>query len=320
MSLFWRVFATNAGLLVVAALVLGVSPVTVSWPIAVTEAAVLALGLVAMLVANALLLRPVFEPLERLARRMGDVDLLRPGQRFAVAARGEVLALVQAFNLMLERLEGERRESGRRAAAAQEAERRRVASELHDEVGQAMTSVLMSLARLEDGILPERRAELLDAQEAIRGSLEEVRRIAQELRPELLEHLGLGSALTALSRSFCVRTGIEVECRFAPGLPELDHVAELAVYRIVQEGLTNVARHAQATRVWLSMEPQRASGGVVVRLRDDGRGLHGQLREGGGVRGMRERAMVVGGELAVAASPTGGVEVCLEVPGRGADG
>src|SRR6266540_3803449 len=110
MSLFWRVFVTNAALLVVAAIVLGVSPITVSWPIALTEAVVLTFGLVAMLVANALLLRPAFQ--------------------------------------LLERLEAERRESGRRAVAAQEAERKRVASELHDEVGQAMTGVLMLLARL----------------------------------------------------------------------------------------------------------------------------------------------------------------------------
>src|SRR6266496_3964479 len=294
MSLFWRVFVTNAALLVVAAIVLGVSPITVSWPIALTEAVVLTFGLVAMLVANALLLRPAFQPLERLARRMGDVDLLRPGQRFAVAARGEILALVAAFNQMLERLEAERRESGRRAVAAQEAERKRVASEL------------------QDAVVPERRRELADAQEAIRGGLEEVRRIAQELRPELLEHLGLVSALRALARTFAARTGIEVECRFAPELLKLDRDVELALYRIVQESLTNVARHAGATRVELSMGPRQ--GGVGVRVVDDGRGVHGPLREGGGVRGMRERAMVVGGELAITAARAGGVEVRVNVP------
>src|SRR6266545_4677546 len=206
---------------------------------------------------------------------MGDVDLLRPGQRFAVAARGEILALVAAFNQMLERLEAERRESGRRAVAAQEAERKRVASELHDEVGQAMTGVLMLLARLQDAVVPERRRELADAQEAIRGGLEEVRRIA----PELLK---------------------------------LDRDVELALYRIVQESLTNVARHAGATRVELSMGPRQ--GGVGVRVVDDGRGVHGPLREGGGVRGMRERAMVVGGELAITAARAGGVEVRVNVP------
>jgi two-component system sensor histidine kinase UhpB len=127
------------------------------------------------------------------------------------------------------------------------------------------------------------------------------------------------SALTALSQSFSTRTGIEVACRFAPDLAELGREAELAAYRIVQESLTNVARHARATRVWLSMQPRRGAGGVVVRVLDDGRGLNGELREGGGMRGMRERAMVVGGELAISAVPAGGVEVCLEVPGQGAE-
>src|SRR6266536_6579639 len=124
MSLFWRVFVTNAALLVVAAIVLGVSPITVSWPIALTEAVVLTFGLVAMLVANALLLRPAFQPLERLARRMGDVDLLRPGQRFAVAARGEILALVAAFN----RCWSGWRRSGARAAVGRWRRRRPNAS------------------------------------------------------------------------------------------------------------------------------------------------------------------------------------------------
>jgi two-component system sensor histidine kinase UhpB len=196
--------------------------------------------------------------------------------------------------------------------AAQEAERKRVASELHDEVGQTMTAVLMLLARLQDAVAPERRSELADAQEAIRGSLEEVRRIAQELRPELLEHLGLVSALRALARTFAARTGIEVDCRFAPELLKLDRDVELALYRIVQESLTNIARHAGATRVELSMGPQQ--GGVGVRVVDDGRGLVGPLREGGGVRGMRERAMVVGGELAITAARAGGVEVRVNVP------
>jgi len=170
----------------------------------------------------------------------------------------------------------------------------------------------MLLARLQDAVVPERRRELADAQEAIRGGLEEVRRIAQELRPELLEHLGLVSALRALARTFAARTGIEVECRFAPELLKLDRDVELALYRIVQESLTNVARHAGATRVELSMGPRQ--GGVGVRVVDDGRGVHGPLREGGGVRGMRERAMVVGGELAITAARAGGVEVRVNVP------
>src|SRR6266508_4210605 len=141
---------------------------------------------------------------------------------------------------------------GRTQAGRQRAARRGRAG--HDRV-------LMLLARLQDAVVPERRRELADAQEAIRGGLEEVRRIAQELRPELLEHLGLVSALRALARTFAARTGIEVECRFAPELLKLDRDVELALYRIVQESLTNVARHAGATRVELSMGPRQAGSG-----------------------------------------------------------
>ena len=312
MSLFVRVFATNAALLGGAALVLGASPITVSWPIALAEAVVLVVGLVAMLVANLVLLRPAFAPLQRLAGHMRDVDLLRPGQRVSVTGPGEITALVRAFNEMLERLEEERRESGRRALAAQEAERKRIAGELHDEVGQAMTSVLMRLERLRDGVLPQRVHELGDAQEAIRSSLEEVRRIAQELRPEMLDHLGLVSALTALCRTFSSRTGIEVSCGFDPGLPAIGSEAELALYRVAQEALTNVARHAGARHAWLRLETDAA--GVVLRVADDGRGFDGRKPDTGGLRGMRERAVTVGGELTIGAAAAGGAEVRLVLP------
>jgi two-component system sensor histidine kinase UhpB len=312
-SLFWRVFAINASLLVLAALVVGVSPLTLSTPLAVRETVVLTVGLALMLAANLALLRPAFSPLERLAQRMRDVDLLRPGQRLAISGGGEVATLVQAFNEMIDRLEAERRESGGRALAAQEAERARIARGLHDEVGQAMTSVLLQLKRIEPVVPPARRGDLSEAQQTVRDALEEVRRIAQELRPELLEHLGLVSALTALATAFQRRTGVAVERRFARDLPALAPDVELAVYRVVQEGLTNVARHAGARTVQLSVEPGRRS--VVVRLVDDGRGFAGERpAEGGGLRGMRERAVMVGAALAVKPAATGGVEIRLEAP------
>jgi two-component system, NarL family, sensor histidine kinase UhpB len=317
MSLFGRVFATNAALLVVAALVLGLSPVTVSWPIALTEAIVLVVGLIAMLGANLFLLRPVFAPLHRLASHMRAVDLLRPGQRVAQGGPAEVVSLVEAFNDMLDRLEHERRTSGRRAIAAQEAERRRVATELHDEIGQMMTAVLMRLERLRDGVRPDRIAELNDAQESVRGSLEDVRRIAQELRPETLEHLGLSSAVHAMCDSLSTRTGLDVVCDVADPLPTLDPETELAVYRIAQEALTNVVRHAEARHAWLAISPRR--GGIALRVSDDGRGMDGTLADTGGLRGMRERAVTVGGDLTIASASAGGVEVSLMVPpGSGA--
>jgi two-component system, NarL family, sensor histidine kinase UhpB len=312
MSLFWRVFLMNAGLLIVAALALVVSPATVSVPIAILEASILAVGLGLLLVANYVLLRRAFVPLERLSTGMRNVDLLRPGRRLPPGGEAEIAELVRSFNEMLDRLEEERRESGRLALAAQEAERKRIAAELHDEVGQTMTGVLLLLERLSEELPAESREALLEAQEAVRASLDEVRRIARELRPEMLEHLGLVSALKALGSSFAERTGLELEWRFARDLPTLEPDAELVVYRVAQESLTNIARHADAHKVQLSLERGRDS--VVLRVVDDGRGLNGGLPGGGGLRGMRERAVVAGAALAVKRAATGGVEVRLQVP------
>src|SRR5713226_2837721 len=142
LPLLWRVFAINAALLVAATLLLALTPVTIHAPIALVEVGDLAVGLAVMLAANLLLLRPTFAPLERLVQRMRTVDLLRPGQRLAESGGVEVAELVRTFN---ERLEVERRESGGRALAAQEAERLRIARGLHDEVGQVLTGVLLQL-------------------------------------------------------------------------------------------------------------------------------------------------------------------------------
>ena len=312
MSLFWRVFTANAALLVAAALVLGVSPVTVSWPIAVTEAMVLGFGLVGMLAVNAVLLRLAFAPLTALAARMTQVDVLDQPDRLETSGRGEIAAVVETFNDMLTRLEAERRDGTRRAVAAQEAERRRVANELHDEVGQTMTAVLMQLERLQEGVAPQWRHELHGAQEAVRVTVGEVARIAQELRPQVLDHLGLLSALAALSRGFTDRTGLAVDCHFGSHMPALDPDTELAVYRIVQESLTNVARHAGARYAALSL--RQTPHHLQVEITDDGRGLPADVVGGAGMRGMRERAALIGGQLTVDNRPVGGARVRLDLP------
>jgi two-component system sensor histidine kinase UhpB len=310
-SLFWRVFATNALVFGAGGLALGLSPLTVSTPIALTEAVVLALGLGVMLVANMLLLRPAFVPLEELARRMDAVDLLRPGGRMRVSGHGEVPRLMRAFNRMLDRLESERREAGGRALAAQEAERLRIAQGLHDEVGQAMTGVLLQLKRLEADMPERHRATLAETQHTVRETLDEVRRIAQELRPENLESLGLVSALKVLASGFAERTGIAVDASFGDRLPALDPGAELAVYRVVQESLTNVGRHAGAESVTLTVAAD--DGSLLVCVEDDGRGP-ARLVEGSGLRGMRERAVMIGADLVVRPRREGGTEVRLVVP------
>jgi two-component system sensor histidine kinase UhpB len=306
LPLLWRVFAINATLVVGATLLLALTPATIHAPIALVEAVDLVVALGVMLTANLALLRHTLAPINRLVERMRTVDLLRPGQRIDARGGTEVAELVATFNEMLDRLEAERRESGQRALRAQEAERARIARGLHDEVGQVLTGVLLQLEALPG---------TEETKQAVRQALEEVRRIARELRPEMLEHLGLVSALTELSRKFALQSRIHVERRFARDLPPLSEEAEIAVYRVAQESLTNVARHARASRVEVQLEPGADS--VVLRVIDDGCGLPAErdvLNGHAGIRGMRERALLVGGALAVKQGRDGGVEVRLEVP------
>jgi two-component system sensor histidine kinase UhpB len=273
------------------------------------------------LLVEFLLLRRAFTPLDRLARRMETVDLLRPGQRLPIPSDDAIGRVVRSFNEMLDRLESERRESGSRALAAQEAERLRISRGLHDEVGQVLTAVLLELDALSPSLPESRLPELAQTKTAVRQALEDVRRIARELRPEMLEELGLVSALTELSTGFGRRTRVRVERDFDPALPPLSQEAELALYRVAQESLTNVARHATAKNALMRLEPGQDS--VVLTVRDDGRGFPNGAppeRQGGGIRGMRERALLVGGALAVKPASAGGVEVRFEVPAASGPG
>jgi two-component system, NarL family, sensor histidine kinase UhpB len=317
LSLFWRAFAATAAALVLATVLLIVTPVEISPRIALIEVLILLAGLGLILAVDFLLLRRAFRPLERLAQRMETVDLLRPGQRLPESRAGAIGRLVRAFNDMLERLEAERRESGGRALAAQEAERVRIARGLHDEVGQVLTGVLLELDALRPAVAGERQGELAETKGSVRRALEEVRRIARELRPEMLEHLGLVSALTELSSVLGRQSGIQIERDFPKALPQLTQDAELAIYRVAQESLTNVARHAGATHVIVRLEAGLNS--VVLTVSDNGRGFGKAGRPGprGGITGMRERALLVGGALAVKPGPSGGVEVRFEVAAAG---
>jgi two-component system, NarL family, sensor histidine kinase UhpB len=313
MPLAWRIFVVNAAIVVGAAVVLAVSPATVSSPILLTEVAVLALGLVAILAVNLLLVRRSFAPLARLTRLMRRIDLLSPGQRLAVSGPAEVKELGAVFNEMLERLEHERRESGADALKRLEAERKRVAQELHDEVGQALTAVMLQLARLSRAAPESLGDQLGEALETTRNSLEDVRRIARQLRPEALDDLGLVPALNALATSFADHTGISIVRRLPDAAPPIDSEAELVVFRVAQESLTNAARHAEASRLDLMLE--RAGRNLVLQIRDNGRGLNG-AQSGSGIRGMRERALLIGADFWIGPTAGGGTTIRLEVPLR----
>lgn len=312
MTLFWRIFSLNAVVLAVATLGLMLGPVTVSTPVVLTEAVVLVAGVGVMLIANAVLLRVGLAPLDRLTRMMTTVDLLRPGTRLPVTGRAGIAELIRAFNAMLDRLEAERATSAARALSAQEDERRRIAQELHDEIGQTLTAVLLELKRVADRAPAPVSDQLRQVQETTRNSLDEIRRIARRLRPGVLEELGLASALRALATEFST-AGLAVRRQVGKDLPDVGDEAELVLYRVAQESLTNVARHADARTVDLVL--RRDGDAVELLVRDDGRGL-GAAVEGAGLRGMRERALLIGAGLHVGPRPDGGTEVSLRVEKR----
>jgi two-component system, NarL family, sensor histidine kinase UhpB len=312
LPLFWRVFATNAIAMLLAFAGLVFAPVTVSVPVAATEVVVLAIGLVVLLLLNLALLRPAFRPLDELAETMRRHDPLSPGERVPVEGEPDVAALAQAFNDMLERLESERRESARQALRVLEGERSRIARELHDEVGQTLTGVMLQVEALAARIPEELREQLEELRETARSGTEEVRRIASQLRPEALEDLGLLSALAALATAFAEQAGIAVERRLASSVA-LSEEQELVVYRVAQEALTNIARHAGATRVEFSLAADDAT--TVLTVRDDGRGLApGSLPSSRGIRGMRERAMLIGAKLQIDSHAGRGTQIQLSIP------
>jgi two-component system, NarL family, sensor histidine kinase UhpB len=320
LPLVYRVAGLNA-LVLVAAVVLTLvvlAPHKLS-SVAVDEAIVLISALALLVAANLLLLRRLVGPVQALTALARRVDLTRPGERMPEAApTSEAGELAVTFNAMLARLEAERREATGRVLAGQEAERLRIAQELHDQVGQELTAVLLGLARVQAQLEPPLRDDVSGVQEAVRSSLEDVRRIALELRPEALDDLGLVSALAVLCERLGQRSGVAVDQHFDDDLPQLDPEAELVVYRVAQEALTNVVRHAEVDRAELSLHTD--NGGLVMAVGDHGRGLNAGTTPGTGMRGMRERAALIGAHLDISTREAGGCLVVLSVAGPQANG
>ncbi|HEX8647107.1 MAG TPA: sensor histidine kinase [Thermoleophilaceae bacterium] len=314
-SLFWRIFLPNAAVLMIAWAILAFSPAKVVSPnVSLLEFGAGLSGLIVIYVVNVLMLRRELAPFGRLRALMSTADPLRPGRRLpAVGESAEVVELTEAFNAMLDRLERERRTSSSRALEAQEAERLRLARELHDEIGQRMTALLLELESVSRDASPDLAPAVNAARESARATLEELRLIARRLRPEALDDLGLRSALTNL----CDRLGAqaEVECvrHIDPDLPPLTPDEELAIYRVAQEALTNAIRHAGPTRI--ELELGRKDGGVALSVIDDG--AWAGEEEGAGLTGMRERALMIGAKFeAGPANGTPGSAVRLSLPGR----
>lgn len=209
------------------------------------------------------------------------------------------------------------RDALRRVVAGQELERQRLARELHDETGQALTSILLGLKNLEEAKSDDDvRRSVLELRELVVSTLHDVRRLAVELRPKALDDFGLVPALERLAETFAEQTNVDVHVEAALGDSRLPGEAETALYRIVQEALTNVVKHANARTV--SVVLTRKGEAVVVVIEDDGRGFNASAdhAEGLGLLGMRERIALVGGRLSVESAPDRGTTVAVEVPLR----
>jgi signal transduction histidine kinase len=202
-----------------------------------------------------------------------------------------------------------------RVVAAQELERRRLARELHDETGQALTSILLGLKPLEQTASTDAdRAAVASLRELVVSTLRDVRRLAVELRPSALDDFGLSTAVERLADTFRDSTGIRVDVEAYLGDPRLPMAVETALYRIVQEALANVVKHAGATHVSILLTRRQAS--VTAVVEDDGKGFDADEVGGDalGIVGMRERVGLVGGRLVVESAEGSGTTIVAEVP------
>ncbi len=268
-------------------------------------------ALVATLAGNALLLRRRFLPLDELASTMERVDLGKSEGRVPVrGGSDEVTRLTASFNRMLARLEVERRQAGMAAVRAQERERQRIAQDLHDEVNQALTAVLLRLEASMHHAPPGLHDELQETKRLATQAMEELLQIARQLRPTVLDDHGLLAALHTQVSDFSEQTRIRTQFAAKGTPPRLTPEQQLALYRVTQESLSNVAQHAGASKVDVELS---FVGRTMLTITDDGRGF-ARRREGGlGLSGMRERALLAGGQLAIWSEDGNGTRVELTI-------
>jgi len=293
-------------------------------------------GLLLSVSLNALILRAALLPLRELrivAGRVSHGDLTVRA-RSSPLADADLAQLAHALNLMLDRMQRYRERIEALASAiitAQEAERQRIARELHDDTGQSLAFLLVRIKMLSAvEMQPEVRAGLDELREQVVQSIERVRRLALDLRPPALDHLGFVPAVRALVQSFSDRLGVPVDFS-ASGTLALSDERAIAAYRIVQEALTNVAKHAHPAHVWVTVAHH--DGVLRLTVRDDGCGFMPESPErssvlangdqirredaghkGLGLFGMEERTRLLGGHLTVRSSPGAGTTIIAELP------
>ena len=283
-----------------------------------TIALVVLLVAVVALAAALIAMRRRRAPLERLIEEMEKVDLSRPGPMLPRSIDGigeteEVARIELAFLRMMGRLEAERRRAGSAALQAQEQERARVARDLHDEVNQSLTGLLLRLEAAREAAPPELAEDLEETKALANQAMRELLSLARQLRPTALDDLGLAAAVAGQVEQLG-RGEIAAEFSAEGNFSDLGDDAQLVVYRVAQEALSNAGRHSGAARVSVDLR-RREDGGVQLDISDDGRGFaFDESQRGLGISGMRERALLVGGELTIESRPGRGTTVRLVVP------
>ena len=286
-------------------------------------ALILALAVALTVFVNVIMLQRRFRPLERLVDEMERADLSRPGANLQAPtdAHGEpeeVERLNRAFRRMLERLEAERRRTSSTALAAQEEERARVARDLHDEVNQSLTALLLRLEAARVKAPVELAYELAETKALANRAMEELLMLARQLRPTALDDLGLKAALAGHVKELGRRGNLDASFESSGDFSGLPADVQLVVYRVAQEALSNAAQHSGAERVEVTLA--REGDRVELVVGDDGSGFtFDQAARGLGIAGMRERALLVDGDMQVTSSLDSGTRVRLTVPLEKAD-
>ncbi|HYH60167.1 MAG TPA: sensor histidine kinase [Thermoleophilaceae bacterium] len=278
------------------------------------EFALLAMTVILALLLNILMLQRRFSPLDQLIREIESIDPSDPGSFKAPEEPAEeVERLAHAFADLLARIDAERMRAGRLQLRAQEEERKRVARDLHDEVNQALTAILLRLEALAHTAPPRLRDELIETKRLANQAMEELLQLARQLRPTALDDHGLVPALEEQLRRFKAQFGVDTKLATQGNIDELGGDQQLVLYRVTQEALNNIARHARAKHVRVQIA--RDDGTVALEVVDDGAGfVVGDEDRGLGLDGMAERARLVNGEFDVESAPGHGTTLRLRVP------
>lgn len=329
-SIFTKVLVAN-GMIVLAGAVSAVLIATHIWhgeaPTPEWEFALIAIGLLVSLVVNWGILRVAFRPLFSLQAtldqvRQGDFSARVP----AMAGDPDIARVTETANLMLDRLAEHRQNVAAQIIRAQEEERKRIARELHDETAQSLTSIAVSLETLEQQFAAEGNdgpllGRLRYTKEVAQSTLDETRRLMYDLRPSVLDDLGLVPALRWFVSHRVQSVGLKADFQ-ATGLEQrLPEELETALFRILQEAITNVVKHAKASSLQISLTQEADR--IVALVSDDGRGFHPvhvagkpERDRGLGLFGMQERAALVGGTVELESAPGRGTLVRVTVPNR----